>query len=149
MPSLFDPTGRAEVLTRLDLLAADRAPLWGKMTPAQACAHCAVGLRLALGEATMKRPWFAPLVGPLMRRLILSPKPFARNAPTAPLFRVTDPRELEAERRTLAALVRRFGEGGPGGVRKDPHPLFGPLAPAEWDLMQWKHLDHHLRQYGV
>ena len=149
MNDLFDPSVRRVMLERIDRLTAEHRPLWGKMTPAQACEHCAVGLRLALGEADMKRPWFAALIGPLMRRMILSSKPFAKNAPTAPIFRIRGPREFEAARRTLKDTVERFGAGGVSGLRKDPHPIFGPLAPNEWSLMQWKHLDHHLRQYGV
>ncbi len=29
------------------------------------------------------------------------------------------------------------------------HPLFGPLSGEEWGALSWKHLDYHLRQFGV
>ncbi len=35
------------------------------------------------------------------------------------------------------------------GLSKDPHPFFGNLNSEEWDTLNWKHLDHHLRQFGV
>jgi hypothetical protein len=28
------------------------------------------------------------------------------------------------------------------------HPFFGPLTHAGWGRLAWKHLDHHLRQFG-
>ena len=45
-------------------------------------------------------------------------------------------------------LVRAFHARGPEKLAKE-HPFFGPLTSAEWDRLQWKHLDHHLRQFGA
>jgi hypothetical protein len=81
--------------------------------------------------------------------MVLSPKPFARNGPTDPRFVIKGERALDEERDALIALVQRFTAGGPEGVRQDPHPFFGPMTPAEWDMLQWKHIDHHLRQFGA
>ena len=36
-----------------------------------------------------------------------------------------------------------------GVVTQDPHPFFGRMTGEEWDRLLWKHLDHHLRQFGV
>lgn len=30
-----------------------------------------------------------------------------------------------------------------------PHPLFGPLSAAEWNIWAYRHSDHHLRQFGL
>lgn len=29
-----------------------------------------------------------------------------------------------------------------------PHPMFGPLSSVEWYVWSFRHLDHHLRQFG-
>ena len=29
------------------------------------------------------------------------------------------------------------------------HPIFGHFTKAQWGQMQYKHLDHHLNQFGV
>jgi hypothetical protein len=48
-----------------------------------------------------------------------------------------------------ASLIDRFVSGGPSACTNHPHPFFGPLTPAEWAILMYKHLDHHLRQFGV
>jgi Protein of unknown function (DUF1569) len=47
------------------------------------------------------------------------------------------------------AFVERAGKVGLAGITQHPHPFFGELTPEEWDILQSKHLDHHLRQFGV
>ena len=76
-------------------------------------------------------------------------KSFTKNLPTVPEFRVTDEPNFEAEKTKLIALVKRLSEGGPKVLTKNPHPFFGYMTTEEWDTLQWKHLDHHLRQFGV
>jgi len=49
----------------------------------------------------------------------------------------------------LAGLIDRFAAGGPAGCTQHPHSFFGPLTPDEWAILMYKHLDHHLRQFGV
>jgi LPS sulfotransferase NodH len=62
---------------------------------------------------------------------------------------VTDERDLEAERRRLLDLVERFAAAGPAGCTTHPHSFFGRLTPREWAVLMYKHLDHHLRQFGA
>jgi len=149
MTSLFDPEQSDALVARLRALQAGRAPVWGKMSPGQTCAHCQFPLKIALGDLTWKRTLIGRLLGGLAKRMLLAPKPFGRNGPTDPRFVVVGDRDLDTERDALIALIQRFTAGGPAGLRQDPHPFFGPLTPAEWDTLQWKHLDHHLRQHGV
>ena len=61
--------------------------------------------------------------------------------------RATGDFDFQDERATLIDLVLRFGSMG--AVTPDPHPLFGSLTAEEWDRLMWKHLDHHLRQFGT
>lgn len=147
-PSLYEPTELATMTKRIRSLRADTARQWGKMDAAQMLAHCQVALRVALGDQRLKRGLLGLIFGPIAKRKLLAPGPFGRNLPTAPEFKVSDSRDLERERAALLALVERFGRGGPDGVTKEPHPFFGALTPTEWNTLQWKHLDHHLRQFG-
>jgi len=149
MESLFDAEQSYVAIARLRALQPDQSPLWGKMTPAQACAHCQVALRMALGDLSWKRSLIGRIFGGLAKRVLLAPKPLARNMPTDPRFVVRNDRDLDTERDMLITLIQRFTAGGPAGVRTDPHPFFGALTPAEWDLLQVKHLEHHLSQFGV
>ena len=53
------------------------------------------------------------------------------------------------EKKRLAALVERFSKGGRAGCTTHPHPFFGALTPDDWGVLTYKHLDHHLRQFGL
>jgi len=147
--SLFDPAGRAAMLARLDSLRPDSVRQWGKMHVAQMLAHCQQPLRVALGDLKLKRSLVGFLFGRLAKRMLLAPKPWKPGQPTAPEFRITDARDFAKEKVALRAIVERFGNGGPGALTKLPHPFFGPLTVDEWQALQWRHLDHHLRQFGV
>lgn len=147
--SLFTPAGLARMLARLDALRPDSARQWGKMDVAQMLAHCQQPLRVALGELQLKRSLIGRLFGRMAKRKLLAPEPWRPGMPTAPQFRIADARQFATEHATLRALVERFGRGGPAGLRTDAHPFFGPLTADEWQALQWRHLDHHLRQFDA
>ncbi len=146
--SLFDPAGLRTMLTRLDALRPDCVRQWGKMTVGQMLAHCQQPLRVALGELKLKRMLIGILFGRMAKKKLLAPQPWKPGMPTAPEFKITDAREFTPEKAALRALVERFGTGGPAALTKQPHPFFGPLTVEEWQALQWRHLDHHLRQFG-
>jgi hypothetical protein len=72
-----------------------------------------------------------------------------RNTPTVPGLVVADERALDAERERLRGLIDRFVAAGPAGCTTHPHSFFGRLTPQEWSVLMYKHLDHHLRQFGA
>ena len=146
--SLFDPRGLAAMLVRVDALRPDSVRQWGKMDVAQMLCHCQQPLRVALGELKLRRGLIGILFGRLAKKMLLSPTPWKNGMATAPEFRITDPCDFAKEKAALRALVERFGNGGPAALTKQPHPFFGPLTTGEWQALQWRHLDHHLRQFG-
>lgn len=146
--SLFTAAGLARMLARLDALRPESPRQWGKMDVAQMLAHCQQPLRVALGELPLRRNLLGVLFGRLAKKKLLAPAPWKPGMPTAPQFKITDPRDFAKEKVALRALVERFGNGGPAVLTKKPHPFFGPLTVDEWQALQWRHLDHHLRQFG-
>jgi len=72
-----------------------------------------------------------------------------RNSPTARELVMKDDRDFVAEQRRLDGLLDEFAAAGPGGCTDHPHAFFGPMKPDEWAILMYKHLDHHLRQFGV
>ena len=60
-----------------------------------------------------------------------------------------DDKDFETERNRLSGLIDRFAAAGPAGCTSHPHAFFGPLTPDEWAVLMYKHLDHHLRQFGA
>jgi hypothetical protein len=150
MKNLYEPERLAEVQGRLARLRADSARQWGTMSPSQAVAHCAIALRWALDEVVPDRMFIGRIIGRLIKGFALgNDEPMKKNSPTVPSLVVRDERELEVERVRLRGLLDRFAAAGPAGCTKNPHPFFGPLTPSEWAELMYKHVDHHLRQFGV
>jgi hypothetical protein len=131
-------------------LRPDSERLWGRMSAAQAVAHCSAGLELASGDRLPPRLFFESIIGWLIKPLALgNDKPMRRNSPTVEGLVVTDDRDLGKEQERLRGLIDRFAASGPAGCTKHPHSFFGRLTPEEWAILMYKHLDHHLRQFGV
>jgi hypothetical protein len=149
MKTLFDASERSAMLQRIASLHADSARLWGKMSCAQMLAHCSAAMEHAAGDRPGRQMLIGRIFSPLVKRGALGDKPFPKGAPTAPVLVVADARDLEAERARLAALVTRFGAGGPAKATRDPHLFFGRLTGEEWGVLMHKHIDHHLTQFGV
>ncbi len=148
MKNLFEPETAMEMTTRLERLTPDRQPQWGKMNVAQALAHLAATMEMALGDRRPPRALLGRLIGPLIKRKVLA-SPMRRNSPTSPELRIANSREFELERLRLRGLIDRFVAAGQKGCTDHPHPFFGPMTPDEWALQMYKHLDHHFRQFGV
>lgn len=118
------------------------------MSAPQMLAHCADALRMAYGDLPCA-PKHVPLARlGVVKWLALHVLPFPKGAPTAPELRARAPLEWGAEREDVQRLIERFGDEVSRESWPD-HPLFGPLTGAEWGHLAWKHLDHHLRQFGV
>ncbi|HTZ49319.1 MAG TPA: DUF1569 domain-containing protein [Verrucomicrobiae bacterium] len=150
MKNLYEATTAKEVKERIARLGPNSVRQWGKMTAPQALAHCATTMEWAVGDSNPPRMFLGRIFGPIAKSHTLKDdKPIARNAPTAKSLVVTDDRDLKKESERLSALVERFASGGPERCTKHPHTFFGPLKPEEWAAIMYKHLDHHLRQFGV
>jgi len=150
LKNLFDPSTANELKERALRLTPDSEGLWGKMNSAQVMAHCAGGLELATGQMRPPRKLIGQIIGPIVKPLVLrDDEPMRRNSPTIDALRVSDERNLDAERARLLDLIDRFVTAGPAGCTTHPHSFFGPLTPQEWAILMYKHLDHHLRQFGV
>jgi hypothetical protein len=150
MKNLFEVERAKEVKERLSRLTPDSRREWGKMSPAQAVAHCSAGLEWAVGDRIPPRMFVGRIIGRIVKRLALqNDEPMRRNSPTAPDLVVQDARDLETERKRLCGLIDRFTAAGPEGCTTHPHAFFGPLTSQEWAALTYKHLYHHLRQFGA
>lgn len=150
MKNLFDATAVADIKTRVRRLRPDSPRQWGRMSAPQAVAHCAMGIELALGDRRPPRMMIGRIIGRVIRPLALgNDEPMRRNSPTVPSMVVADERELAAERERLLTLIDRFAAAGPAGCTTHPHSFFGRMTPDEWAILMYKHLDHHLRQFGA
>jgi Protein of unknown function (DUF1569) len=150
MKNLFEAARVEEVKERIARLKPDSDRQWGKMNAAQAVAHCSAGLEWAVGDRIPPRLLLGRILGLIVKPLALgNDEPMRRNSPTVKDLVVQDERDLGAERERLCGLIDRFAAAGPKGCTTHPHSFFGRLTPEEWATLMYKHLDHHLRQFGV
>ena len=149
MKNLFTSTVNQDMVDRINKLTPDTKPLWGKMTVAQMLAHLQVPLEVALGDKDLKGGLMAFFFGKIAKKQLVKEEPFKRNLPTAPSFVVKGERNFNEEKKELIDLLLRFSKSDPEEIARRPHPFFGKLTKEEWNTLQYKHLDHHLNQFGV
>ena len=150
MKNLFDPVTVQEVKSRIASLKPDSAAQWGIMTSAQAMAHCTGGVEMTLGDSRPPRVLIGRLFGGIIKPMALKDdEPMRRNSPTVKCLVIQDNRDLAEEKDRLTAIIDRFVAGGAATCTAHPHPFFGKLKPQEWAILMYKHLDHHLRQFGA
>jgi Protein of unknown function (DUF1569) len=153
MKNLFDPMLVEDTKQRILQLDSESKAQWGRMAVAQTLAHCTSGVEMAMGTIQPKRaPFPATLLGPLIKPLVFrDDKPMRRNSPSSPELFSTDATkcDIASERSRLISAIESFAGRGPEGCSRHPHPFFGPLNPEQWAILMYKHVDHHLRQFGA
>ena len=147
--SLRDPAGRASILTRLAALTPSHSRRWGRMEPIQLLPHLATALRVALGEQKLGGSPPGRLRGVVWRYLAIHRLPWPEGKIQAPPGAFNTPSlGWERDREVVAALIDRFATA-PLETLTAVHPMFGRMRPQDWDVLQYRHFDHHLRQFGV
>ncbi|MEP7108730.1 MAG: DUF1569 domain-containing protein [Ferruginibacter sp.] len=149
MKNLFDPVTYNEIIQRLDNLTPQSQRKWGKMEVAQMLAHCKAVFRVPLSEKKLPRIFLGRLLGWMIKSKLYNDVPWKQNLPTAPDFKIKDQRIFDEEKKKLTELVDAFHKAGPDGISKYPHPFFGKFTTDQWGASMYKHLDHHLQQFGV
>ena len=149
LPNIFTPEVSDQVIQRISNLETTSQPDWGKMNAAQMLAHCNVTYELvydnkhpkpgALGRFLMKA---------FVKKLVVSEAPYKQNSRSAPAFLISDQREFEAEKQRLIEYIRKTQELGEDHFDNKPSHSFGALNKTEWNNMFYKHLNHHLTQFG-
>ncbi len=147
MKSLFDQEAYTEVRTRINALSENSERQWGKMTTGQMLRHCQAPLNIILEKEDygFKPNW---LINLLFKKSMYSDKLWKKGLPTAKPLKQTEPRVFTQEKEALEALLDEFDS------KRDReewpiHPSFGKFTKEQYGKMQYKHLDHHLRQFGV
>ncbi|MGX9808954.1 DUF1569 domain-containing protein (plasmid) [Exiguobacterium acetylicum] len=149
MDNIFDVQCTEEILNRIDKLNKNSQPKWGEMDVAQMLSHCSAFQDIAMGYSTPTRSWLGFVVGKVAKPIFYNDKPLPRNMSTIPTILIVDPKEFENEKNKLKQKIKIFQMNGPESCTTHPHPFFGRLTPEEWGKGIFKHLDHHLQQFGV
>lgn len=147
--NIFNQEENLKLQQRIESLSSETQSVWGKMNAAQMVLHCQKPLDVADGKLILKRSLIGFLFGKMAKNDFLKRDEFKKNLPTAPQFKIESTPEFEKERSVLLELVKKFGTMGPKVIVNKKHPFFGTMNDEEWGVLQYKHLDHHLKQFGL
>lgn len=146
--NLFDQQAYEEIMVRLQGLSINNERQWGKMSAAQMLAHCKEAYKVPLTSKKLKRQPISYL-GWIFRPILYNSRPYRKGLPTANNFIIKDERDFEKEKTEMLSIVKAFHERSASGIGDKVHPMFGPMTAEQWGKSMWKHLDHHLRQFGA
>lgn len=149
MQSLFHPEGNRQIIERIEKLTPITLSEWGVMTVSQMLEHCQQPIKVSFGTLQLKPNLLSVLFGKMAKKRMAQQKQFSRSLPTVKEFRIKHEPDFNQAKSTLIGMVQRFSNEGHGAIAVTKHPFFGEMTMEEWDILQWKHLDHHLRQFGV
>lgn len=149
MKTIFDADTYNEILERLLKLEPGSERQWGKMIPSQMMEHTARALEMATGQKPVPQAFLGKAIGWIFKGSFLGEKPMPKNAPTGPWLVIKDDPNFETTREKLKQLLTDFHTLGESGTDGNIHGFFGPLTGKQWGETQYKHVDHHLRQFGV
>jgi len=145
--SIHDDRVRLEFRARLESLRRDSPRRWGRMTVDQMLWHLGDGLEMAIGSRPYGQPQLPAIPSALLKFAVLN-LPWPKGAPTLDALRASGTHDFEAERTRCLRLLEELG-------RKDvhsawpAHPAFGVVDGRFHSRLQARHVDHHLRQFGV
>jgi hypothetical protein len=148
MGSILNENDRAAICTRVRSLSASSTARWGRMSVTEMLQHLQLSARMAVGELKVPSANKRAFQMFPLKQLILYVVPFPKGAPTAPELLPGAATSLEEERAAVLALLDQIGTGPQEGGGPS-HPLFGPLSWREWGAATYKHVDHHLKQFGA
>lgn len=141
-----------EFIPLLNNLPAENMGKWGKMNGQQMVEHVAGFFKVSTGK--IKFPLVTPAEHlPKYREFLMSDKGFRENTkapvlPEEPLpVRLANMQEaINQLDNEIKEFIRLFSNNEQLVAL---HPVFGELNFDEWVLLHYKHVTHHLKQFGL
>jgi hypothetical protein len=150
LPNILTAPVTAEIIGRINSLSANTQPNWGKMSVAQMLAHCCVTYEMVFEDKYPKPNFFVGfMLKTFLKSTVVSEKPYSQNGGTAPQFVIKETKDFEVEKARLIGFIEKTQQLGENHFDGKESHSFGNLSKTEWNNMFYKHLNHHLTQFGV
>lgn len=151
LPNIFSKEVTDEMIARINKLTPESQRQWGKMDVGKMLAHLCVTYEMVYEPEKHPKPGF--LMGLALKLFaksyVTSEKPLKKNGVTGPQFIITDEREFAAERERLIGFLQRTQQLGEAAFEGKESQSFGPMTSTQWNNLFYKHMNHHLEQFGV
>lgn len=146
MKTVLDQQTRDELIARIQNLTPDSTPQWGKMTVGQMLKHCIQWDEMAFGRTLYPRSFIGRIFGKIALKSIMRDEPMKPNMPTVPQFIIKEKDiDTEKDKKKLQASIAQYSTYNSPYFN---HPFFGKVTHEQTGQMAYKHIDHHLRQFG-
>lgn len=150
MASVFIEKDVQDLIKRINNLTPATQRLWGKMSVAQMLAHTNVTYEMIYTNTHQKPNFFKRLLlKTFVKEQVVGAKPYPKNGPTGPAFVISHEPDFNVEKQRLIDHLNRVLNDGETSFDGRESLSFGSLNTGEWNTMMYKHLDHHLSQFGV
>ena len=148
--NIFSSATTDQLVKRINNLTPETRPQWGKMNAGQMLAHLCVMYEMVYEDKHKKPNAFMRfLISLVAKETVVGDKPYPRNGRTAPAFVISDQRDFEKEKKRLIDYIVRTEKSGETFFDGRESHSFGKLTLPQWNNYFYKHLNHHLTQFGV
>ena len=150
MNTLRNENCRNELIARVNKLSVDAKPAWGRMNVEQMLSHLVQAGELPfIASVPDRSSWISrTVIKPVMLYLLPMPKEIKTSPAMDQQEDGRKPLGFEADKAILVDSINKLGTLA-DDTECLPHPFFGRMSPKQWALIGHKHIDHHLRQFGV
>lgn len=153
MKTIFNTSTSADLQRRIAALSPNTAPLWGKMNAVQMVVHCTKSEEMYLCDTQYDRLFIGKLFGKMaLKGMLKDEKPTKPNQPTHKLFKgdaLKMDSGFEGQKQKWISLIEEYGKRPKENYQGFSHPFFGPMTHEQIGQAAYKHIDHHLRQFGL
>ncbi len=150
LPNVFTADVSSELVARINRLTPDSSALWGSMDVAQMLAHCNVTYEMLYDNIHPKPGFMVKLMlKAFVKNKVVNEAPYEPNGRTAPQFIIKSSKDFTKEKARLIAFIEKTQQLGEKEFEGKESHSFGNLTAEQWNNMFYKHLNHHLSQFGV
>lgn len=151
LPNIFTKEVSDNFIARINNLTNETQRKWGTMSVSQMLAHCCVTYEYIYEPAKYKKAnfIFGLLLKTVIKKAVTNEKGYKQNLRTGPDFLVKNDKNFEIEKKRLIDFISRVQQEGESKFDGRISHSFGQLNKTQWNNMFYKHLDHHLSQFGV
>lgn len=150
MKTIFDPHTIDKLKHRIEQLHENSLPQWGKMNVYQMLVHCVLNEEMIQGKRTYKHSFVGKVFGKMtLKGILKNEAPLKKNQPTHKDFIITRQGDFQQPRQQWLYLIDAYKQLPRRNFDDFKHPFFGTMNYEQIGQYEYKHIDHHLRQFGV
>ncbi|WP_370898387.1 DUF1569 domain-containing protein [Chryseobacterium gossypii] len=140
-----------EMTERISILTENSPAKWGKMNVCQMLRHCDLVLQIALKKVVLPETnMIFSIIGILTKKeMWVFNNGIPRNMPTFQKLIVNFECDFDESKKNLLKTMGDYLAAFETGNLPEKHVLFGHMRPEDWGFLEYKHLNHHLKQFNV